>query len=128
METVARLLGGRRFLLVTTQGWVRRGLLTRVVGTCGAPVATIDTIAENPTRQKLIALDPALEPWRGSDVVVVAIGGGSVLDSGKVIAAALAQGLQMRAVSEIARVGALLPPESVLTRLCCVPSARARAE
>jgi alcohol dehydrogenase len=120
--TLAQLVRGRRFMLVTTQGWVRRGMLSQVTAACGAPVVTIDAIAENPTLQMLAALDPALEPFRGSDVAVVAIGGGSVLDSAKAIAAALASGLDMRAVCELARADAPLPPTAVPAPLFCVPT------
>ena len=122
VEVLARLVGGRRFLLVTTRGWVQRGLVRRVVDACGTPVVTIDTITENPTLEALMALDPVLEPWRGSEVAVVAIGGGSVLDSAKAVAAALVSGLSMSDVCDLAQGGAPLPPDAVVAPLFCVPT------
>ena len=122
LDTLAQLVGGRPFVLVTTQGWVQRGLLPRVVSACGAPVASIDTVTENPTVQGLAAVEPILEPWRGSGVAVVAIGGGSVIDSAKAVGAALVSGLHMHAVGELARADAGLPPHAVVPPLFCVPT------
>ena len=122
VETLAELLRGRRFVLVTTAGWVARGLVARVASACGEPVAAFTGITENPTLEMLTELDRALSRWRGADLAVVAIGGGSVLDAAKAIAAALASGLDMPAVCELARTATALPRDAVVPPLFCVPT------
>ncbi len=90
---VARLPGcvdeleARRVLLVTDAGVRAAGLVARVVALlegAGVAVTVYDAIAPNPT---IAALDEAAGVVRGlDDCVVVALGGGSVLDAAKGIA------------------------------------------
>ncbi len=80
-------LGSRRVLLVTDAGLRSAGVVARVVAlleAAGLEVTVHDAIAPNPTTA---TLDEAAGVVRGlGDCVVVALGGGSVLDAAKGIA------------------------------------------
>ena len=80
-----------RVLLVTTPGATERGTTGRLVDLIGADrVLVHDAVASNPT---LEALDAAIGRLRGEQVeTVVAAGGGSAIDTGKVLALALGSG------------------------------------
>lgn len=88
---LAEHVAGRRVLLVTTKGAVRRGwtglvrqqMGERLVGVC-------DTVTPNPTVDQL---ETSARRWRGIEAdAVLAVGGGSVLDSAKVLAGVLRSG------------------------------------
>ena len=79
-------LGVRRPLLVTDQGLVSAGLAAIAVAACGdaASPAIFDTVTENPLFADVEA-GAALYAREGCDGVV-ALGGGSVIDTAKLIA------------------------------------------
>jgi len=83
-----KYIGGRKVLLVTTEGLIRRGAVERL--RTALPVADwqICPVLPNP---ELDYLDDAARLFREKAVeVVVAFGGGSAMDSAKAFAAALA--------------------------------------
>jgi phosphonate metabolism-associated iron-containing alcohol dehydrogenase len=80
---IADLVGGRRWILITSNGWIKRGAIDRLVAAVGKPVTTIDSVPANPRVSDIERLSfglPAAE-------VAVALGGGSVIDAAKGIVA-----------------------------------------
>lgn len=85
---LADAIAGRPYALVTYGDAFFRGLAARLEQAAGAPVLIVDDIAPNPDIALLevqTARFPALEV---QPAVIVALGGGSVIDSAKVFAAA----------------------------------------
>ena len=83
----AEQLGARRVLLVTDPGMRRTGVVGRVVDlleAAGLAVTVYDDVAPNPTTSTLDRAGPAARAVGGQPgCVVVALGGGSVLDAAK---------------------------------------------
>ncbi len=86
------LVKADRILLVCSKGCVRRGLAKQVINLLGeSRVVVYDRVTPNP---QLDVLDIAAESLRIESIdAMVAIGGGSVLDTGKVLAALIPSGL-----------------------------------
>lgn len=122
VPTLRQLVDGERFVLVTSSGWHRRGLVDQLRSTIGHPAVAIDQICENPTLQDLASIEPALADVRSSPGVVVALGGGSVIDAAKAIATALAPGATMSLVEAAARDDAPLPDSLAPWPVYCVPT------
>jgi phosphonate metabolism-associated iron-containing alcohol dehydrogenase len=77
-----------RILLVTTPGHVRRGLARRVMELVDDDVLVHDRVFANPTANQLAQ---SIRELRGDRFdTIVALGGGSTIDSGKVLRASLA--------------------------------------
>ena len=81
-----------RLLLVTTEGFTRRGLTDKVINQLGRETVEVyDQVTPNP---ELKDLDLATEHLRPKNFAgIIAIGGGSVLDSGKILGVTLASEL-----------------------------------
>ena len=79
-------LGVRRPMLVTDKGLVKAGLVAKLVATCGTKVAltVFDTVTENPLFSDVDT--GALEYTHAGCDGVIALGGGSVIDTAKFIA------------------------------------------
>lgn len=74
-------------LLVTSRGFTRRGECARLSAALGRQVLLYDDVQPNP---ELDALDAATARFRGEGIsAVIALGGGSAIDSGKVLAVTL---------------------------------------
>ena len=107
-EQVAGQLAGRHYMLVTYPDGFASDLGARIAAQAGAPVLVIDDIAPNPD---LAALERQMQRVTALDTppqVIVALGGGSVIDSAKVFAAAARGGLEpvlahLRTPPEVAR-------------------------
>jgi alcohol dehydrogenase len=116
LDQLRELVAGRT-LIVTTPGHTRRGLTDRVRQLTGNDVRVFDRVETNPT---LDQLRTAIRELRGDDVdTIVGLGGGSALDTAKVLRLALAGGaaFDLRA--------ALVPdaaPEPLPVRFIAVPT------
>lgn len=80
-------LAGRSYVLVTYGEPLFRKLADRLIGVAGAPLAIIEDIPPNPD---FVALDRCCAALGALDEVpqaIVALGGGSVIDAAKVLAA-----------------------------------------
>lgn len=86
--TIAAEAAGRRYAIVTYPEPLFEGLVGRLAEEMGAPALVIEDVAPNPDypllREQAAHFAALAEPVE----VIVAIGGGSVLDSAKVFAAA----------------------------------------
>lgn len=83
MEILPELVGQRRALLVTTSGFIRRGLLDRLKPISPQLVEVVTDIPSNPTFDSLRPVYNNV--WKLDFDVIVAVGGGSVLDGAKVL-------------------------------------------
>lgn len=118
MDLPRQFRGDGRLLVITTPGFKRRGDLDRVLRTfAGRALFVSDEVTPNPD---LRDLEAQLERLAASDVrEILAIGGGSVLDSAKVFAVGLAgEKFSLRAYL---LEGQPLPARRA-TRLVCVPT------
>lgn len=83
MDILPELVGQRRALLVTTSGFIKRGLLDRLKSIAPQLVEVVSDIPSNPTFDSLRPIyDNA---WKHDFDVIVAVGGGSVLDGAKAL-------------------------------------------
>jgi phosphonate metabolism-associated iron-containing alcohol dehydrogenase len=81
------VIAGRRYALVTYPDPLFAGLSERLAGRAGAPTLTIADVAPNPDFELLASQAARFDPADLPEVIV-ALGGGSVIDSAKVFAAA----------------------------------------
>ena len=82
------LIGSRRYALVTYPDAPFEELADKLTALAGAPTLTINDVSPNPDYE-LLRTQSARFAERGAEIeVVVALGGGSVIDSAKVFAAA----------------------------------------
>ena len=116
LDEIGDLASGRT-LLITTAGHTRRGLTERVRGLVHADLIVHDRVEPNPT---LDQLEAAMAELHGEAVdTIIGLGGGSAMDSAKVVRLALARGpdFDLRA--------ALVPdaaPDPLSIRLLTVPT------
>lgn len=82
-EALGETLENRRWVLVTSEGWIRRGVFDRLTQHAGEATAVLSNVEPNPTYSSIPELEAALPD---ADVVV-ALGGGSVIDAAKAIIA-----------------------------------------
>lgn len=102
LEKLPEMIAGRRALLLTTPGFTRRGVTERLVQMLGPAVALImDDVHANPELLDLEARGKRLA-HTGIEVIA-AVGGGSVIDTAKVLSAVLGlkgHGFDLRAYLE----------------------------
>jgi phosphonate metabolism-associated iron-containing alcohol dehydrogenase len=84
---LAAALSGRRYGLVTYGERYFADLAGRLAATVGAPVLTIDAVAANPDFRMLEECCVRFADAPDTPEAIVALGGGSVLDASKVLAA-----------------------------------------
>ena len=109
-------------MLVTSAGWRRRGLVDRLSAACGAPFAVVEDIAENPELDEVLARATAVAATAPETGVVVAAGGGSVMDGAKAVAAVLGDAGRIDQVRSAAIAGRPLPDEVRPWALICIPT------
>lgn len=86
-EHVTELVQGRRYALVTYGDAMFRDLVARLRDTAGEPCLIVDDIQPNPDASALQNQCERMRNFSRPDVIL-ALGGGSVIDSAKVFAAA----------------------------------------
>ncbi|MGF1609633.1 MAG: iron-containing alcohol dehydrogenase PsrA [Kiloniellales bacterium] len=87
VEGVADVLAGRRYALVTYDEPLFHDLAERVARRAGQPAVTIDSIAPNPDYPLLEAACQRVAAVDEAPAAILALGGGSVIDAAKVVAA-----------------------------------------
>ncbi|MEO1225014.1 MAG: iron-containing alcohol dehydrogenase PsrA [Pseudomonadota bacterium] len=81
------LINGRRYGVVTYADAPFADLVAMLARLTGDPVAVIDDVAPNPDIELLESQAARMAPVAGELDIIVAIGGGSVIDTAKVLAA-----------------------------------------
>lgn len=85
---ISELIDGRSYALVTYPDQVFTDLTQKIVAAAGEPVLTVCDIDPNPDYEKLRIQTARFSQTQKPVDVIVALGGGSVIDSAKVFAAA----------------------------------------
>jgi alcohol dehydrogenase len=83
IEAVGNLVGDSKWGFVTSSGWIKRGALDSLSRMINAPTFVIDSTPSNPRISDVINLSSNLAEID----VIVALGGGSVIDAAKGVAA-----------------------------------------
>lgn len=78
-EALPEVLAERNWALITSEGWVRRGVLEKLGRATRPPAEVISDVDPNPTFSSI----PRLESQLPDVEAVVALGGGSVIDACK---------------------------------------------
>jgi phosphonate metabolism-associated iron-containing alcohol dehydrogenase len=86
-DEVAGLIGKRRYALVTYNQPIFNELAARLAKVAGEPVAVIDNIETNPDCADLVNSCRVFGAATQAPEVIVALGGGSMMDAAKVLAA-----------------------------------------
>lgn len=121
LNNLPEVLGRRTCAVVTTAGAVRRGLVDHLKSLCGDRILDIYTGVEpNPTIASTISASQKLNDV--SAEVVVAIGGGSVLDTAKGIAAQRHPGLPTNWLSLHLRDGQIIPTPFLPLPIIAIPT------
>lgn len=84
---LGEVLRGRRYALATHSSPALRPWISRISRWCGPPALILDDIDSHPSLSMLCGLAARLEQCGTRPEVIVAMGGGSVIDSAKFIAA-----------------------------------------
>lgn len=87
LESVCDIIDGRPFCLVTYDESYFNTLVLRLVASAGKPALIVNNITPNPDFNTLVESCRLFAESASDDMVIVAIGGGSVIDAAKVLAA-----------------------------------------
>lgn len=115
---LAELIGKRRWALVTYDLPAFRELAGAIRAEAGPPVATIDNVVANPDVKDLAQSCRLFDAASPKPEVIVALGGGSIIDAAKVIAAS--QGDFLRVLASL--TGGTALDGSTFTPIIAVPS------
>jgi alcohol dehydrogenase len=117
-EAVASLLGGRGWALITSQGWPARGIMDELARKGIEPAALLAHVPPNPKVSSILRLVEDLPDIE----VVVAFGGGSVLDAAKGAIALKALDGDMAALMAHLRNNVALPDHMAPIPMIAVPT------
>jgi len=84
LEFLPRFIRGRKALLITSNGFVKRGIVEKVLKNNKTIEQVVSTIQPNPTIKQMIEIREELN--YESFELIVALGGGSVIDTAKAVA------------------------------------------
>lgn len=88
IASLASILNGRKYALVTYPDSVFEDLTKSIIAQVGKPLITIKDISPNPDRKLLSNQSQRFSDLKELPEVIIALGGGSVIDSAKVFSAA----------------------------------------
>ena len=117
-DALGTLIGGRSWSIVTSGGWIDRGAVSALVDRCGQPETIIADVEANPKLSDVVRMTTALN---GADVVV-ALGGGSVIDAAKGITAFRAIDSDTEILMAHLRDGEPLPSEMSPKPIIAIPT------
>jgi phosphonate metabolism-associated iron-containing alcohol dehydrogenase len=91
LSEIGKLLAGRSYLLITHSGAPFTELSARIAQLAGAPLGIIDSIEPNPSLTMLQGICAEMQALPAQPEILVALGGGSVIDTAKFLAAGRGQ-------------------------------------
>jgi len=117
-KVLFEILQGRRWALVTSQGWIKRGAVKKLVLQCGEPTVSYFDCKRNPTIQTVLNITSILK-----DIdLYVGLGGGSVIDALKGAAVLCALDHDMDTFVNHLRDGIGLPNDLPSLPLVAIPT------
>lgn len=116
-DDVADAIDGRPYLLVTHPDAPMQPWRSHLAGLAGAPLASIDDIEPNPSLTMLRRICDRLTAARVDAALIVALGGGSVMDTAKFLAAG-----HGRYTPVVHYMESGLPPERPALPIVAIPS------
>jgi alcohol dehydrogenase len=118
-DSLAENVPRGRVLLVTSNGMVQRGTAKRALDQLGRnEVELLDNVSPNPDVEDL---DRAVQSFRGDFDMIVALGGGSAIDTAKALSAGIVLARQSKTISQ--HLAARLPlPSSRYTPIVAIPT------
>ena len=120
LEKLPEVLGRRTCIVLTTPGMVRRGVVDRLKALCGDKILSVYAVQPNPTVASTTA---AAEDLHGvAAQVILAAGGGSVLDTAKGVAAQRHPGSTVGWLAEHLREGRAVPSPFCPSPVIAVPT------
>ena len=123
LDWLAAMVGGRRAAIVTTRGMEERGLLERARGIINQPdLPSVATVQPNPTIAAIRESAAAILDTSRAIEVIVAIGGGSVIDTAKGIAAIASGGFSGEWFANHLRDGEEFPSSFAPPAIIAVPT------
>lgn len=117
-EALEALIDGRPWSIITSRGWISRGVVDVLLKRCGVPASVIADVEANPKLSDIIALTDQI----GDTEVIVALGGGSVIDAAKGMAAFRAIGSNIDVLMAHLRDGVALPVAMKPMQIIAVPT------
>lgn len=84
IEFLARFIKGRTALLVTSQGFAKRGLVSKLITANTEIIHVVSNVQPNPTVNQMLEIRSTVDYSQFE--VIIALGGGSVIDAAKAIA------------------------------------------
>lgn len=113
---IKRVVSGRSWSLVTSNGWHDRGVVESIKRECGAPQG-LSNVPSNPRVSQVLEIAAGSE---GTDIIV-ALGGGSVMDAAKAISAIKGARLSPEELQEILD-GQRSLPENCSASILAIPT------
>lgn len=117
LTNLEAVIDGRRWSLVTSASWCNQNLPDKLAGRIGRPVGIVGDVPPNPSETFITSL-PSIDIGE----VVVAVGGGSVMDAAKALVAIDALGTRKGLLIEHLRTETPLPTDLQIAPLICVPT------
>jgi len=117
-EALFAVLRDRRWALVTSQGWIARGAVKKLMSRCGKPMSQYFNCGKNPDIQTVLDVAAALK----NVDVYVGLGGGSVIDALKGAAVLCALGNNIETFLSHLREETSLPNDLPTLPIIAIPT------
>ncbi|MGI8830685.1 MAG: phosphonoacetaldehyde reductase [Candidatus Limnocylindria bacterium] len=123
LDDIGELVGSRRCVVLTSEGMARRGELGRLTQALGGYVAaTYTAVTPNPTIESATKAFQTLRGGQPEVELIVALGGGSVIDTAKAVAAQYANAGKADWLSAHLRHGTPFEPDVAAPAILAIPT------
>ncbi len=123
LDGIGELVGTRRCIVLTSEGMERRGDLDRLIRAIdGRVAATYPSVTPNPTVESATNAFHTIREGQPETGLIVALGGGSVIDTAKAVAAQCANAGEANWLSAHLRDGAPFTQEVAAPPILAIPT------